>query len=234
MQKNAPKFRIGMMLFPDIVQLDFAGPYEVFARTPTFETVLVAKTMTPVRTKFGLTVLPDATFDNVGSIDMICIPGGAGVDPLLNDPETLAFIRNARASARYMTAVCTGTLLLGAAGLLAGRKATTHWSTAHLLKEFGCTYTPERYVFDGDLVTGAGVTSGIDFGLAVVDRIMGREVAAEVMLAIEYTPHPPFIGGQVDNTDPAIVDAYRHKIAAGQAVRAMQVRKAVAHLDLGQ
>lgn len=224
------KFRVGILLFPDVVQLDFTGCYEVFSRTPTFEVLLVSKSMDMIRTSYGMKVAPDATFGNVGKLDLICVPGGAGINVLLNDDVTLDFVKSVSATATYVTAVCSGSLLLGAAGLLAGRRATTHWSAASLLSEFGCIYCPERYVFDGNIITGAGVTSGIDFALAVVDKLMGRDVAAEIMLGIEYSPQPPFEGGQVSNTDCRIVEDYLKKAETGQRSRSKCVLDAASRI----
>ena len=232
--KDRPKFRIGILLFPDVVQLDFTGCYEVFSRTPTFQVFLVSKSMEIIRTSYGMKVAPDATFDNVGKLDLICIPGGSGINALLNDDVTLDFIKSVSATAKYITAVCSGSLLLGAAGLLSGRKATTHWSAASLLREFGSTYIPERYVFDGNIITGAGVTSGIDFALAIVDKLMGRDIAAEIMLGIEYSPQPPFEGGQVSSTDRRIVEDYLKKMEDGQRSRVKCVQDAASRITSGK
>lgn len=234
MAKDCSKFRIGILLFPDVVQLDFTGCYEVFSRTPTFEVLLVSKCMDVIRTSYGMTVVPDATFGNVGKLDLICVPGGAGINALLNDDVTLDFIKLVSTTATYITAVCSGSLLLGAAGLLSGRRATTHWSAASLLREFGCIYCPERYVFDGNIITGAGVTSGIDFALAIVDKLMGRDIAAEIMLGIEYSPQPPFEGGQVSSTDPRIVEEYLKKMENGQRSRVKCVQDAVSRINSGR
>jgi cyclohexyl-isocyanide hydratase len=232
--KEPPKFRIGILLFPGVVQLDFTGCYEVFSRTPTFEVLLVSKSMDMIRTSYGMKVAPDATFDKVGKLDLICVPGGAGINSLLNDDVTIDFIKSVSTTATYITAVCSGSLLLGAAGLLSGRKATTHWSAATLLKEFGCIYIPERYVFDGNIITGAGVTSGIDFALAIVDKLMGRDIASEIMLGIEYSPQPPFEGGQVSSTDPRIVEEYLSKMENGQRSRLKCVQDAASRITSGR
>lgn len=228
--KDSPRFRIGILIFPGVVQLDFTGCHEVFSRAPAFEVLLVARSMDVVRTSYGMKVLPDATFGDVGRLDLICVPGGGGVNALMGDGETIAYIKSVSSTATYITAVCSGTLLLGAAGLLSGRKATTHWSAASLLREFGCIYIPERYVFDGNIITGAGVTSGIDFALAIVDKLMGRDVAAEIMLGIEYSPQPPFEGGQVSSTNPRIVEDYLKKIENGQLTRLKCVQDAASRI----
>lgn len=229
MDKGKP-FTVGMMVFPDVVQLDATGPYEVLCRTPGIEVKLVAKTLDPIRTKEGLTLLPDVDFTNAPRFDMFCIPGGAGVDPLFTDDETIAYVRKAAAEADLISAVCTGTLLAGAAGLLKGRKATTHWTTGHFLQRFDCEYVDERVVVDGNLITGAGVTSGIDFGFVIVEMIAGRQAAARVMLSMEYDPAPPFRGGRPENTAPAIVEAYLASLTESQAFRSQQIAAALAKL----
>lgn len=219
--------RVALVIFPGLTQLDATGPYEVLTRTPGLSVTLVAKTMDPVRTGPGMRILPEADFSSRDDYDILCVPGGGGVDPLITDPETLDFIRDVAARSRYVTGVCTGVLLLGAAGLLDGRKATTHWTTGHFLNEFGCEYVDERVVVDGNLITGAGVSSGIDFGFALAELIAGRDAAARAMLAMEYDPAPPFAGGRPENTAPAVVDAYRASIQGSQERRRAQIKRAV-------
>jgi len=184
-------FRIGLLLFPNLTQFDLAGPYEVFARMPGSEVHLVAETAAPVRSEFGLTLTPTATYDACPRLDLVCVPGGVGVNALLTDAATLDYLRRAAAEARYVTSVCTGALLLGAAGLLRGRRAATHWTARELLRAFGAEPVAERVVVDGNLITGGGVTAGIDFALRVVAEIAGREVAEAIQLGIEYDPSPP-------------------------------------------
>ena len=156
---------VGMVLFPGLTQLDLAGPYEVLARMPGTTVYLVADTLAPVRTERGLTITPDSTFDDVPPLDVICVPGGPGVDPLMEDARLLGFLRAQAPRARYVTSVCTGALLLGAAGLLQGYRATTHWLSLDLLPLFGAVPVKERVVVDRNRLTGGGVTAGIDLGL---------------------------------------------------------------------
>src|ERR1700676_2902303 len=165
--------RSGMLVFPNLTQLDLTGPYEILARLPGSEIVLIWKSLDPVRSEYGLTIVPDATFDSCGPLDLVLVPGGAGINPLLEDRDTLAFVRRAAASTRYVVGVCAGSLVLGAAGLLRGRRAGTHWMSRHLLGAFGALTVAERVVVDGNLFTCGGVTAGIDLALALVARLPG-------------------------------------------------------------
>jgi cyclohexyl-isocyanide hydratase len=204
---------VGLVLFPDLTQLDLTGPYEVFARMPATKVHLVAASPEPVRSEKGLTMIPDATFDRVGPLDIICVPGGPGVNRMMEDAVLLGFLQAQAPHARYVTSVCTGALLLGAAGLLRGYRATTHWLSLDLLPLFGAQPVDERVVIDRNRITGGGVTAGIDFGLVVATEVCGHAVAEEIQLMIEYNPAPPFHSGS-RNTAPAalvqnVVDARR-------------------------
>ena len=164
------RLRSGLLVFPGLTQLDLTGPYEVLARLPGAETLLLWKNMDPVRSEHGLTILPMATLESSAPLDLILVPGGAaGVNVLLEDSEVLAFLRRAAAEARYVVGVCTGSLVLGAAGLLRGRRATTHWMSRDLLRSFGAEPVAQRVVVDGKFFTGGGVTAGIDVALTVAD-----------------------------------------------------------------
>jgi cyclohexyl-isocyanide hydratase len=221
---------IGILVFPRLTQLDASGPYEVFSRMPGAEVHLVAKATTPIVTEFGLTVTPTKTFQDAPPLEVICIPGGAGINPLLNDDETLAYVRKCAESARYVTSVCTGALLLGAAGLLDGYRATTHWLSHELLREFGATPTNERIVVDRNRITGGGVTAGIDFALMVAAMLHGPNLAREIQLMIEYAPDPPFDAGSPDGAPRAIVERIREQRKAAQEVRARLVHEAALKL----
>lgn len=214
----------GFLLFPRLTQLDLTGPYEVMARVPGGRVELVAKTMDPVVSDRGLAILPTATFTDHPPFDVLCIPGGPGTDDVLSDEETLAFVREAAATARWVTSVCTGALLLGAAGLLQGRKATTHWLSHHMLAAFGAVPTEGRVVRDGNVVTGGGVTAGIDFALWLVGEELGREAAERILLAIEYRPDPPFQPGE------ALIEAVREAAPGNLAGRQASVDRAAARL----
>jgi cyclohexyl-isocyanide hydratase len=184
--------RIGMLLFPRMTQLDLTGPYEVLARLPNTVVELVARTREPVTTDRGMQIVPTTTYSDCPPLDVIMVPGGAGQQDLMEDEAALAFLRKAAASAKYVTSVCTGSLVLGAAGLLKGKRATSHWSAVDHLALLGAIPTHERVVIDGNVVSGAGVVSGIDFALRLAVILEGEEVARELQLQIEYDPDPPF------------------------------------------
>ena len=225
-----PGFRIGLLLFPDITQLDLTGPYEVFTKIPGAEVRLVWKTLDPVRAGGGMRLLPDTSFADCPQLDLVCVPGGAGMNPLLEDAQTLTFLRRQAAGARYVTSVCTGALVLGAAGLLKGRRATTHWMSFEMLERFGAIPTKGRVVEDGNVITGGGVTAGIDFALLIAARVAGEEVARAIQLGIEYDPAPPFDAGHPDRADAALVARTRAQAATRQAERAAAVSRAAAAL----
>ncbi len=227
---SSTPFHVGLLLFPDVTQLDMTGPYEVFTRMPGAKVDVIAKDREPVRSDQGLTFLPTASFAQVVRLDLVCVPGGPGVGPLLGDAATLAFLRRIADGARYVTSVCTGALVLGAAGLLRGRRATTHWMSLDLLAAFGATPVSERVVRDGNLFTGGGVTAGIDFALTVAAEVAGEDTARRIQLAIEYDPAPPFRSGSPACADPALVDAMRRAGAERQRQRAELVAKAAAAL----
>jgi cyclohexyl-isocyanide hydratase len=226
---SAP-FHAGLLLFPDITQLDMTGPYEVFTRLPGARVDVIWKSRDPVRSDHGLALVPTATFDEIDALDLVCVPGGPGVGPLLEDAATLAFLRRIAASARYVTSVCTGALVLGAAGLLQGRRATTHWMSLELLAPFGATPVAERVVCDGNVITGGGVTAGIDFALTVAAEVAGRDTAERIQLAIEYDPAPPFRAGSPACADPELVARVRAAAGTRQRERAALVARAAAAL----
>lgn len=195
---------VGLLLFPDLTQLDLTGPYEVFARMPEAQVHLVAERLEPVRSELGLTIQPTDTFASAPRLDVLCVPGGPGVSQALQSEATLAFLRREAQTARYVTAVCTGALVLGAAGLLKGYRATTHWMSLDLLPLVGAIPVRERIVIDRNRITGGGVTAGIDFALRVAAELCGQSVAEGIQLAIEYNPAPPFRAGS-PQTAPADV-----------------------------
>ena len=188
-------FTIGFVIFPNLTQLDFTGPLQVLHRLPGATTHIVARTRDPVPSDGPLTIQPTVTFAECPPLDLICVPGGFGVDQAMENEETIAFVRREGARARYVTSVCTGAFILGAAGLLRGKRATTHWAFHHLLPRVGAIPVQERVVRDGTTFTGAGVTAGVDFAFTVMQEIAGPGVAQAVQLGIEYDPKPPFDGG---------------------------------------
>ena len=219
-------FEIGLLLFPDITQLDLTGPYEVFIKFPDAKVRLIWKSLDPVTAGGGMRILPDTSFADCPQLDLVCVPGGAGMNPLLNDDETLGFIRSQALEARYVTSVCTGALVLGAAGLLKGKRATTHWMSHDMLSAFGAIPVNERYVIDGNIVTGGGVTAGIDFALGIAADLHGEEVARTIQLAIEYDPAPPFASGSPANAGPALVETTRNAAEKRQQDRKAAVMAA--------
>ncbi|MFC4592303.1 DJ-1/PfpI family protein [Sphaerisporangium corydalis] len=190
--------RIVIPLYEGFTALDVVGPYEVLRMLPGAEVVLAASAEGPVRDGVGaLALTADATLDAIESCDILLVPGGPGSRRLVSDEGFAAWIRRMDAGTTWTTSVCTGSLLLGAAGLLRGLQATSHWSATDLLESFGATYTAERVVFQGKVVTAAGVSSGIDMALALVARIADRTTAEAIQLAIEYDPQPPFDSGSL-------------------------------------
>ncbi|MDB4962487.1 MAG: thiamine biosynthesis protein ThiJ [Myxococcales bacterium] len=203
---------IGLLLYPRLTQLDLTGPYEVFHRIPDAQVHLVWKTTEPVHADSGLGLLPTTTFADCPKLDVLCVPGGFGQRLLMTDPAVLGFLRAQAETARYVTSVCTGALLLGAAGLLGGYAATTHWAYTDLLPMFGATHRPGRVVVDRTRITGGGVTAGIDFGLRVAAELAGEQVAQAIQLGLEYNPAPPFACGHPDVADPALVALVRGRL----------------------
>lgn len=213
-------FHVGFVLFPNLTQLDFTGPLQVLSRLPDAEVHLIAKTMDPVPSDGALSIPPTVTFDDCPDLDLICVPGGHGVADQINDAETVGFIRRQGESAKYVTSVCTGAFLLGAAGLLEGKRATTHWGYTDVLPLVGATYEPARVVRDGHTITAGGVTSGIDFGFTVLAEIAGEEVAKAVQLGLEYDPMPPFYSGSPARAS----DAVKAQVAPRYAEAAQRYR----------
>jgi len=200
-------------VFPNVQQLDLTGPYEVFASWPAARLRLVWKTLQPILSSTKLFLTPDATFETCPQLDVLCVPGGAGINALLADEETIQFVRRQAEAARFTTSICTGALLLGAAGLLKGKRATTHWASHDLLQNLGAIPVRERVVRDGKLMTGGGVTAGIDFALALVAELAGREIAEAIQLNLEYAPAPPFGAGSPEGVPEAVATAVRSRLA---------------------
>ncbi|ONH84056.1 AraC family transcriptional regulator [Roseomonas mucosa] len=212
-------FRFGILCFPGVQQLDLTGPYEVFASAQNTQVDLVWKSKAPVRASTGLWLTPNVTFDDAPEFDLICVPGGGGVNPLLTDEEVLDFVRAQAKTARFVTSVCTGSLVLGQAGLLAGKRAATHWNAMDLLERFGAIAVEERVVRDSNLITAGGVTSGIDFGLSVIAELMGQDEAETIQLSLEYAPAPPFDAGLPNRVRPEILAAARQRMARSREER---------------
>lgn len=202
--------KIAILLFDRFTSLDAVGPYEILARIPGAEVVFVAAERGEVRGDRGsLALVADATLDEVDSADLLLVPGGPGSREALSDPVLLDWIRRVDATTEWTTSVCTGSLLLAAAGLLKGRAATSHWNVLELLGSLGALPTSERVVLDGKYATAAGVSSGIDLALTLAGRIAGERVAQQIQLLTEYDPQPPFDAGSVAKAPAEIVELLR-------------------------
>src|SRR3984893_16147598 len=221
-----------MLLYPRMTQLDLTGPYEVLARFEELNLHLVWKTLDPVSDVNGLRILPTDTLAGSPQADILFVPGGPGQNSLMEDKEVLSFLRRQASGARYVTSVCTGSLVLAAAGLLTGYRATCHWLSLDQLAYFGAVPVSERVVIDRDRVTGAGVTSGIDFALTLAARLFGEGRAKRAQLAMEYDPKPPFVGAPPASAGPQLVQGLRAANAAFQKEREAVARRAAAALQI--
>jgi cyclohexyl-isocyanide hydratase len=203
---------IGILIYPNLTQLDATGPAQVLARVPGATLHMIWKTLDPIPTDAGFSIVPNTTFADCPQLDVICVPGGGGQVALMTDPETLDFLRNQAATARYVTSVCTGSLVLGAAGLLKGYRSACHWAWREMLSDFGAIPVAERVVRDRNRISGGGVTAGIDFGLTVAAELAGEEVAKSIQLVLEYDPHPPFDSGSPEKAGPERVKRLRERL----------------------
>ena len=225
---------VGMLLFPQLTQLDLTGPYEVLARVPNTSVHLVAHSLAPVKTDRGMAIVPTITFADCPQLNVVMVPGGPGQQHLMEDSEVLEFLCKQAAGADYVTSVCTGSLVLGAAGLLRGKRATTHWAAMEHLAPLGAIPVRERVVVDGKLVTGAGVASGIDFALRLAAILEGEDAAREIQLQIEYDPQPPFNSGSPSSASPQTVEALRRRLTKLNMERAAVARRAGEKLGIPQ
>jgi cyclohexyl-isocyanide hydratase len=222
---------IGLVVFPRVTQLDLTGPLQVFSSVPGATVHLIWKRIEPVPSDSVLTLMPTVTFADCPQLDVICVPGGAGTDDMINDEEMLDFLRKQAAGAKYITSVCTGSLVLGAAGLLRGYCAATHWTAMDFLSAFGAIPTRTRVCVDRNRVTGGGVTAGIDFALSLVSLMVDRQTAEAIQLRLEYNPAPPFNSGSPDTAPPEILALMKEKIAPAQERRSEAIRRAAARLS---
>jgi cyclohexyl-isocyanide hydratase len=223
--------QIGLVIFPRVTQLDLTGPVQVFSSVPGARVHLIWKRIEPVASDSVLTLTPTITFADCPQLDVICVPGGVGTDDMINDEEMLDFLRRQAAGAKYITSVCTGSLVLGAAGLLRGYRAATHWTAMDFLLPFGATPAKTRVCVDRNRVTGGGVTAGIDFALTLVSIMVNRQTAEAIQLRLEYNPAPPFNAGSPDTAPPEILALMREKIAPAQARRGEAIHRAAARLS---
>jgi cyclohexyl-isocyanide hydratase len=219
-------FPVVFALYPRITQLDFTGPLEVLARLPGASVVLAASQGGNLTADGGLVFANVRALDEVRDCALLCVPGGFGSTAAMEDPVYLAALRRLGSQARYVTSVCTGSLLLGAAGLLRGRRAACHWAFRELLSAFGAIPDPARVVRDGNVFTGGGVTAGIDMALTVMAEIAGVEHAQAVQLEMEYAPAPPFDSGRPERAPPAIVATVRRHFERVRSARLAAVQRA--------
>jgi len=226
---SAP-LQIGLVIFPKVTQLDFTGPLQVFSSVANAKVHLIWKRIEPVASDSVLTLTPTITFADCPQLDVICVPGGAGTDDMVNDAEMLDFLRKQAVAAKYVTSVCTGSLVLGAAGLLKGYRATTHWSAIDHLAPFGAVPTRTRVCVDRNRITGGGVTAGIDFALTLVSIMVDRPTAEAIQLRLEYNPAPPFNAGSPDTAPPEVLARIRERIAPFAKRRGEAVQRAAARL----
>jgi cyclohexyl-isocyanide hydratase len=216
---------IGALIFPRMDQIDFTGPFEVLSRVPNSTIHALAKTNSPIRDIQGLVLTPEMSISEAREFDVLLVPGGYGQQELMNDEEVLSLIRNHFAAGRLAFSVCTGALLCGAAGILRGRQATTHWAAWNLLPYYGATPVQSRVVVDGNLVTAAGVTAGLDAALVVASLLRGDAIAQEIQLSIQYAPNPVFHSGTPDTAPAKVLQAFNESYAAIAASREAEARR---------
>ena len=213
---------IVFVLFDNVTQLDFTGPVQFLSRLPGAKVQVVSKDGAAVKTDCGFSILPRSGFGQCPQADVLCVPGGHGVRDAIADQVIVDFVRQQANGAGYITSVCTGAFILGAAGLLQGKKATCHWAYTHLLPLFGAMHQPTRVVRDGNLITAGGVTSGIDFAIELIAAISGEDVARTIQLALEYDPAPPFGGGSLAHSKEETVRRLRADVY-DQAAAEMEI-----------
>lgn len=198
--------KAGFFIFDEMQLLDFAAPYDEFCSTPEIEVSLFSETLKPITTTSGLSFAPDHDISTILPLDVLCIPGGNGINRFLDNEPVLDFIRQEANKTRFVTSVCTGSLILGASGLLKGRKATTHWSAMEFLSVFGAIPVEERVVVDGPIITAGGITAGMDFGLVIIAKLLGQKTAKKTQLLMQYDPEPPFDCGTPEKAPKALVE----------------------------
>jgi cyclohexyl-isocyanide hydratase len=218
----AADFNLVFVLFDNVTQLDFAGPVQFLSRMPGANVCVVSHDGGAVTTDCGFSIVPRYSFADCPQASLLCVPGGHGVQQAIANPAIVDFVRAQSLAAQWITSVCTGAFILGAAGLLCGKRAATHWGYTHLLSEYGATYEAARVVHDGNIITAGGVTSGIDFGLEVIAAIAGNDTAQSIQLGLEYNPAPPFTGGHPDLSPNHIVQKLREQVYDAAASRMAQ------------
>jgi len=224
---QAATLNIVFVLFPKITQLDFTGPAQCVSRMPGARVFSAAEDVTPIPTDSGFSIVPSVAFSSCPQADILCVPGGHGVAAAIEQKTAVSFVGDQAKAARWLTAVCTGSFILGAAGLLRGKRATTHWAYTHLLSIVGATHEQARIVKDGNVITAGGVTSGIDFGLRLIGEVAGQQAAQAIQLALEYDPAPPFSCGTPSTAAGELVRLLRSRTYDAAAA---ELEKALRHL----
>jgi len=219
-------------LYDGVTHLDFTGPHQFFSRLPDARVIVASVGATPI-TSDGLTFADLARLEAIEHCDILCVPGGAGCATAMQDDAYMAAIRHLAATARYVGSVCTGSLILGAAGLLRGKRAACHWAWRDMLPLFGAIADPARVVRDGDIFTGGGVTAGIDFALTLIAEIAGPQTAQAIQLGLEYAPEPPFQAGRPETAPPDILKAVIARTAAAMPTRRAAIEKAAQAMRSG-
>jgi transcriptional regulator GlxA family with amidase domain len=227
----AADFLVVFAIYPRVTQLDFTGPFEVLSRLPGAECILASSTGGDTEAAGGIVFTRVRRLADIDRCALICVPGGFGTTEAIEDQEFLTQLRRLAAGARYVTSVCTGSIVLGAAGLLKGKRATSHWAWRDSLSKFGATPDPARVVRDGNVFTGGGVTAGIDFALAVMAEIAGEDHAKSVQLSIEYAPAPPFDSGRPELAPPHILEKTQQLYERTRSARDAAIARAAARLE---
>jgi cyclohexyl-isocyanide hydratase len=223
---------IGGLIFPRLDQIDMTGPFEVLSRIPNSAIHVIAKTKSPVRDIQGLILTPEMSIAEAPELDVLLVPGGYGQQQVMNDEEVLSLIRNHFTAGRLVFSVCTGALLCGAAGVLRGRQATTHWAAWNLLPYYGAIPVKSRVVVDGNLVTAGGVTAGLDAALVVASLLRGDAIAQEIQLGIQYAPNPVFHSGTPETAPAEVLQAFNESYSAIAASREAEARRFAAILGI--
>ncbi len=228
----APHLSVGFLIYPGMDQIDFTGPFEVLSRIPNATMHVLAKEKTPLRDVKGLILTPEKTLSEAPLLDVLVVTGGHGQQALMDDQQVLSFITKQADTGRYIYSVCTGALLCGAAGILRGRRATTHWSAFGLLHYFGAIPTDERVVVDGRFISSAGVTAGIDGALVIASLLRDVRTAQEIQLNIQYAPKPPFQSGTPETAPPEVCEAALAKYREITEAREATARRIAARLGI--
>lgn len=215
MTQSHETLHIGLLLYPQVTQLDLTGPAEVFAQLPGAKVHLIWKRKEPIPTAAGFSILANTDFESCPDLDLLCVPGGDGRIKVEKDEPVLAFLRDKASRAKYVSSVCTGSLILAAAGPFRGKNVACHWAYGHLLEGYGATFVDARVVRDGNCWSGGGITAGIDFGLSLVAEIAGEDQARSIQLAMEYCPEPPFNCGSPSVAPSALVKRVREGMLGG-------------------